>query len=70
MMPHVSLPQPVAIPVKEAARLLSCSRTHVYDLIRRGELLRLKDGRMTRVLTASIEAYLDRNVKAPRWPAG
>lgn len=37
--------QPLTLSVEEAARLLGISRTLAYDLVRRGELPRLRLGR-------------------------
>jgi len=54
---------PLLIDVREAARLLGCGRTLVYDLIGRGELPVVKLGRLTRIpvpaLESLVQSYLD-----------
>jgi excisionase family DNA binding protein len=48
--------------VDEAARMLRCGRTTVYQLIRTGELTTVKIGALRRVRLADVEAYVDRKV--------
>ncbi len=45
--------------VKEVALILGCGRTHVYDMIQRGELQTVKLGRLTRVRTASLIEFVE-----------
>lgn len=59
---------PLAIPVEQAATLLGCGRTRVFELLRAGSLRRVRIGRKTLVGTESVEALLTpRNVRrSPR----
>lgn len=45
--------------VKEVASVLGCGRTHVYGMIQRGELPAVKLGRLTRVRTVSLLAFVE-----------
>lgn len=53
--------------ITEAARLLSCSRGHVYNLIAAGELSAVDIGiggrAKTRVLPAELQAYVQRHTR-------
>jgi excisionase family DNA binding protein len=46
------------VAVAEAARLLSCSRTTVKLLIRRGEIRAVKLGRLTRIPRRHLDEYV------------
>ena len=49
----------IAVTVRDATLLLGCGRATVFELLKRGELQRVKGpGRETLVSTASIEARL------------
>ncbi|MET9961203.1 helix-turn-helix domain-containing protein [Streptomyces sp. NPDC006326] len=50
--------EPLLVPVREASRLLSMSRTVVFELIRTGRLRAVKEGRARLVPTAAIHEYL------------
>jgi excisionase family DNA binding protein len=53
---------PIIVSVAEAAKLLSCSRNHVYRLLEGNELptVQLAIGRsMTRIRTSDIEAFIN-----------
>ena len=55
---RVGAPRP-ALPVAEAAHLLGCERSTVFELLRAGRLRRGKrTGRKTLITRASIDAYL------------
>lgn len=56
---HPSFSRPVLVTVKEAARLLSVSRSKIYEMIRRGELRRVKIDRCSRIDARSIDAILN-----------
>jgi excisionase family DNA binding protein len=47
-----------ALSPKEAADVLGCSRQHIYSLIGRGELIRYKVGRSTKLNTAEVLALV------------
>lgn len=52
---------PAVVPVPQAAPALGCSRSHLYDLIKRGEapVKTLSFGRRHVVVTASLIALLE-----------
>ncbi|HUY97271.1 MAG TPA: helix-turn-helix domain-containing protein [Verrucomicrobiae bacterium] len=52
---------PLLVDVREAARLLGCGRTLVYDLIGRGELPVIKLGRLTRIPVAALAVLVDQD---------
>ena len=52
--------RPLLLTVAGAARALSCSERTVYNLADRGDIALAKVGRATRVTTASILAFIDR----------
>ena len=51
-------PRNRAVSVPEAARMLGISRSHAYDLVRRGELTGVHLGRRIVVPTRAIEDML------------
>jgi excisionase family DNA binding protein len=51
-------PRRLGVPIKEAAQLLSCSTTTVYNELKRGTLSSYVLGRSRRVTLASIEALV------------
>jgi len=59
--PHTPTP-PLAVPAKEAARLLSLSLSRLYELLRNGELQSYADGYSRRVTMASIHQYVERRL--------
>ncbi len=50
--------------VVEVAGVLGCGRTHVYELISRGELRPVKLGRLTRFTPATVEEFVRRKAAA------
>jgi excisionase family DNA binding protein len=48
----------IAYKIEHAARLLDCSRAHLYNLIARGELNSIKLGAARRITRAEIDRYL------------
>ncbi|WP_340686096.1 helix-turn-helix domain-containing protein [Amycolatopsis coloradensis] len=46
-------------PIPEAMRLLSLSRSVIYELIRAGRLRSVKEGRARRIPATAITAYLE-----------
>lgn len=57
---------PIAVSVTHAADLLDCSRQHVYDLVARGTLrrLRLEGSRAVRIPIADI--YVALGIEVPK----
>ena len=49
---------PAALSIPEAAKRLSISRAHVYNLIDRGEIRRVKLGRRALIPVSEIERVL------------
>lgn len=45
------------VTIEEAARRLAVGRSHVYQLLRRGELLSVKLGRSRRVPVKALQDY-------------
>lgn len=52
--------QKLAYSLDEAIEALSIGRTHLFDLLRRGEIASVKVGRRRLVLAESLDAYLAR----------
>ena len=59
--PRTTTP-PLAVPAKEAGRLLSVSLSRLYELLRNGELQSYVDGYNRRVTMASIHQYVERRL--------
>ncbi len=55
--------EPLAVTVKDAARLIGCCRSTVYELIADGRLEAFKLGAATRITMASVKALI---ATAPR----
>ena len=51
-------PNPIAVPINEACRIVGIGRTLLYSLISKGQLATVTIGRRRLVLMASIEALL------------
>lgn len=62
-----SHPLPVAVRATTAAALLDCSRSHIYELIERGELRRvsISDSRSVRIPIEDIYAVLGLDMPTP-----
>lgn len=56
----------IAVSPKVAFDMLDVGTTKGYELINKGDLEAFKIGRATRITTASIEAYVDRQLKQLR----
>ncbi len=52
--------EPILLRVEEAARLLSLSKSMIYQMINRGELRATPPGGPRRVLRSSIDEWVDR----------
>jgi excisionase family DNA binding protein len=55
-------PARLLIDVREAARMLGCGRSLLYQLIAAGELHVIKLGRLSRIPIAAVEALVARKV--------
>jgi excisionase family DNA binding protein len=53
---------PLAVPPREACRLLSLGISRIYALMRTGELASYGDGRARRITVASIYGYIERRL--------
>jgi hypothetical protein len=57
--------EPLAVPPKVAAQMLGFGKTHLFKLLKNGELESYLDGRRARrVLVRSINAYVERKLAA------
>ena len=54
--------KPLAVPPRRACQLLSVGLTRLYKLLNNGELDSFRIGRARRITTASIHAYIDRQL--------
>ena len=54
----------LAVPPREAGRLLSLGLSEVYERMRKGELESYQDGRARRITMKSIHTYLARRLAA------
>lgn len=61
-MPEVEATNKLLCSTDDATERLSIGRSQMFDLIRRGEIQSVKVGRRRLVLTASLDAYVDRLV--------
>jgi excisionase family DNA binding protein len=61
---HDDWRKPLAVPPRRACELLSVGLTRLYELMNAGELDSFHIGRARRITTASISAYIDRNLIA------
>jgi excisionase family DNA binding protein len=60
--------QPILVRVEEAARLLSLSKSMIYQMINRGELRATPPGGPRRVLRSSIDEWVERMTRAELRP--
>jgi excisionase family DNA binding protein len=56
--------KPLAVPPRQACELLSVGLTRLYQLMNAGELESFHIGRARRITTASISAYIERQIAA------
>jgi excisionase family DNA binding protein len=62
--PLASAHAPLAVPPREAARLLSIGLTNLYGLVHAGELSTFRIGAARRLTVKSIEEYMQRQLAA------
>jgi excisionase family DNA binding protein len=58
---------PLAVSIPDAVKLSGCSRSAIYEALKRGELTARKAGRRTLIPFADLEAYL---ASLPTYQAG
>ena len=54
--------EPLLLTVEEAAKVMSLGRTRIYDLIAKNELDSVKVGKSRRIITKSIDRFIERNL--------
>lgn len=59
--------KPLAVTVPKAVTLIGCSRSALYEAMKRGDLVALKAGRRTLIPFKELEAYL---ASLPTYGAG
>ena len=52
--------EPIAVSPKKACIVLDCGLSHLYRLMREGEIDFYKDSTSTKVIVKSMEAYVER----------
>jgi excisionase family DNA binding protein len=66
-MPHQNPPytqsEPLLVRVEEAARLLSLSRSTIYEMMDRGELPSVRCGAARRIPMAALRAWVERQTE-------
>jgi excisionase family DNA binding protein len=55
--------EPLVVSPRRACHILDCGVTRLYELIGSGELRSYKDGASRKILTASIRAYVERQLE-------
>jgi excisionase family DNA binding protein len=58
---------PIAVTIPDAVRLSGCSRSALYEALKRGDLIARKAGRRTLIPFADLEAFL---TSLPAYRAG
>lgn len=61
---------PAVLAVKDAAKYLSLSQARLYELLRTGELQRIKLGHRTVVRRRDADAYIERCAARSSLPTG
>jgi excisionase family DNA binding protein len=49
---------PIAVTIPDAVRLSGCSRSSLYEALKRGDLIARKAGRRTLISLTDLKAYL------------
>jgi hypothetical protein len=60
------LDEPLVVSPDNAWRMLDCSNSHGYALLRAGELESFLSGRSRKITVASIKAYSERQLAAEK----
>lgn len=61
---------PLVVAPREACRMLSIGLTRLYELLHDGDLESYRDGGSRRITVASIQAYVERQLKVNPAPLG
>lgn len=59
-MNQMQTPQPLALGIDDAARVIGVARSMLYEIVARGELPSFKLGRRRMILAKELEAYINR----------
>jgi excisionase family DNA binding protein len=62
------LNEPIAVSIGEAARLISCGRSTLYQLINKNQIPLLKIGRRSVVPLADLRNFIEAKVKQAEKP--
>lgn len=57
-------PYPLTVRLSEACRITGMGRTKLYALIKKGEIVTVKIGRVTLIPVSSIETMLERHTRS------
>src|SRR5436190_1760127 len=57
--------EPILVRVEEAARILSLSRSMIYQMLDRGELPSVRCGTARRIPLAALHAWVERQISVP-----
>lgn len=49
---------PIAVTIPDAVKATGCSRTRIYDALKRGDLAAFKAGKRTLINYSDLQAYL------------
>jgi excisionase family DNA binding protein len=55
-------PQPVAVRMAVAGRMLGLGRTKIYELLKTGELTSVKVGRARLILVSSVRRFIENQI--------
>lgn len=58
--------EPLAVRPRDACRMLSICHTRLYELLHEGQFESYRYGRSRRITTASIRAYIERQIADTR----
>jgi excisionase family DNA binding protein len=62
--PREPFVEPLVVPPRQACTMLCVGLTRLYELLHEGELESYRHGRSRRITTASIRAYIERQIAA------
>jgi excisionase family DNA binding protein len=57
--------EPLLVRPKQACWLLSCGNTHLYELVKSGEIVSFRDGRSRKIVMASLKSFIERRLANP-----
>ena len=56
--------EPLSVAPKKACIVIDCSMTRLYELLNAGEIKSYRDGKARKIVVASLQAYVERQVAA------